>query len=93
MNCSETSEEDLDYMLHDAFVAEGDTSITDYLEQYDIDLRKSMVVRIKSWLVSAFSCAKEYRFRSLKYLIPDFINVSEYYQCRSVWSCCGRKCL
>ena len=43
MNCSETSEEDLDYMLHDAFVAEGDTSITDYLEQYDIDLRKSMV--------------------------------------------------
>ena len=43
MNCSETSEEDMDYMLHDAFVAEGDTSITDYLEQYDIDLRKSMV--------------------------------------------------
>ncbi len=43
MNCSETSEEDLDYMLHDAFVAEGDTSITDYLEQYKIDLRTSMV--------------------------------------------------
>lgn len=43
MNCSETSEEDLDYMLHEAFVSEGDTSITDYLEQYKIDLRKSMI--------------------------------------------------
>ncbi len=43
MNCSETSEEDLEYMLNDAFVAEGDTSLVDYLDQYHIDLRKSMV--------------------------------------------------
>ncbi|MCL6479254.1 MAG: FAD-binding protein [Peptococcaceae bacterium] len=42
MNCSEISEEDLQYM-HSCFVSEGDTSINDYLEQYNISLRKEMV--------------------------------------------------
>ena len=42
MNCSETNEDDMDYMMH-AFLSEGDSSIVDYLEQYDIDLRKEMV--------------------------------------------------
>lgn len=42
MNCSETSESDMDYMMQ-AFLAEGDSSIVDYLEQYDIDLHKEMI--------------------------------------------------
>ena len=42
MNCSETNEDDMDYMMH-AFLSEGDSSIVDYLEQYDIDQRKEMV--------------------------------------------------
>lgn len=42
MNCSETSEEDLQYMRR-CFVSEGDTSINDYLDQNHIDLRKEMV--------------------------------------------------
>ena len=43
MNCTETPEEDLQYMLYSGFVSEGSDSITDYLEQHDIDLRKSMI--------------------------------------------------
>lgn len=43
MNCTETSPEDLDYMLHTAMVSEGIDSITDYCEQYGIDLRRDMV--------------------------------------------------
>lgn len=42
MNCSETNEDDMQYMMN-AFLSEGDSSIVDYLEQYDIDLRKEMV--------------------------------------------------
>lgn len=42
MNCSQTSEEDLEHM-REAFVSEGDTSINDYMDQYGIDLRKHMV--------------------------------------------------
>ncbi len=42
MNCTQTSEEDLEYMKK-ALVSEGDTSILDYLDQYKIDLRKEMV--------------------------------------------------
>lgn len=42
MNCSETNEEDIAYMMK-AFLAEGDSSIVDYLEQYEIDLRKEMI--------------------------------------------------
>ena len=30
MNCTETTEEDMDYMLHTAFVSEGIDSLTDY---------------------------------------------------------------
>ena len=43
MNCTQTSDADLDYMLHDGFVSEGIDSITDNLEQNNIDLRKSMI--------------------------------------------------
>lgn len=42
MNCSETSNDDLDYMFK-AFVSEGDTSIPDYMDKYKIDLRKDMI--------------------------------------------------
>ena len=42
MNCSETNPEDMEYMMN-AFLSEGDSSIVDYLEQYDVDLRKEMV--------------------------------------------------
>lgn len=42
MNCSETNPDDMDYMMN-AFFSEGDSSIVDYLDQYDIDLRKEMV--------------------------------------------------
>lgn len=42
MNCSENDSEDMDFMMH-AFESEGDTSIVDYLEQYNIDLRKEMI--------------------------------------------------
>lgn len=42
MNCSETSEDDMQYMMN-AFLSEGDSSIVDYLDQYDINLRKEMV--------------------------------------------------
>ena len=42
MNCSETNPDDMDYMMN-AFLSEGDSSIVDYLDQYDIDLRKEMV--------------------------------------------------
>lgn len=43
MNCTETSAEDLDYMLHTAMVSEGIDSITDYCEHYGIDLSRDMV--------------------------------------------------
>lgn len=43
MDCTRTSPEDLDYMLHTAMVSEGIDSITDYCEQYGIDLSKDMV--------------------------------------------------
>lgn len=43
MNCTETSPEDLDYMLHEAMVSEGIDSITDYTEQRGIDLSKELV--------------------------------------------------
>jgi len=42
MNCTRTSEADLQHM-RESFVSEGDTSINEYLDQYGIDLRKSMV--------------------------------------------------
>lgn len=42
MNCSETAPDDMQYMM-DAFLSEGDSSLVDYMEQYDIDLRKEMV--------------------------------------------------
>ncbi len=42
MNCSETSQEDMEHMFK-SFVSEGDTSLIDYMEQYHIDLRKHMV--------------------------------------------------
>ena len=43
MNCTETTDEDLEYMLHDAFVSEGIDSITDHLKQRKINLRDSMI--------------------------------------------------
>ena len=43
MNCTQTSDEDLDYMLHDGFVSEGIDSLTDYMDQNGIDLHKSMI--------------------------------------------------
>ena len=42
MNCSQTSEEDLEHMRK-SFISEGDTSLNDYMEQYGIDLHKDMV--------------------------------------------------
>ena len=42
MNCTRTSEADLQHM-RESFISEGDTSINEYLDQYGIDLRKSMV--------------------------------------------------
>lgn len=42
MNCSENAPEDMEFMMH-AFESEGDTSIVDYLNQYNIDLRKEMI--------------------------------------------------
>lgn len=42
MNCTPLSEEDQEYMKY-CFSTEGITSITDYLEQHNIDLRKSMI--------------------------------------------------
>ena len=43
MNCTQTTDEDLDYMLHTAMVSEGIDSITDQLAQRNIDLRKEMI--------------------------------------------------
>ncbi|MCI9151860.1 MAG: FAD-binding protein [Lachnospiraceae bacterium] len=43
MNCTRTTDEDLDYMLHDAMVSEGIDSITDHLDQRGISLRDSMI--------------------------------------------------
>lgn len=42
MNCSKTSEEDIQYMMKQ-FISEGDTSLLDYFDQYHIDIRKKMV--------------------------------------------------
>jgi len=42
MNCSLTSEEDMQHM-RESFVSEGDTSINDYLDQYGIDLHREMI--------------------------------------------------
>lgn len=42
VNCTETSEEDLQHM-REAFNAEGDTSLVDYMDQFGIDLRKDMI--------------------------------------------------
>ena len=42
MNCSQTSQEDIDYMMTQ-FVSEGDTSLLDYFAQYEIDVRTKMV--------------------------------------------------
>ncbi|AGA68992.1 succinate dehydrogenase/fumarate reductase flavoprotein subunit [Desulfitobacterium dichloroeliminans LMG P-21439] len=41
MNCSGTSDDDLDYMMK-AFASEGDTSLVDYFDQYNLDLHKDM---------------------------------------------------
>lgn len=43
MNCTELSDEDMDYMLHTAFVSEGIDSLTDYFDQNGIDLKESMI--------------------------------------------------
>lgn len=43
MNCMGLSDTDMDFMLHDAFVSEGIDSLTDYFEQYDVDLKETMV--------------------------------------------------
>ncbi len=43
MNCTKTTDEDLDYMLHNAFVSEGIDSLTDQLEQRNIDLHDDMI--------------------------------------------------
>lgn len=43
MNCTETSPEDLAYMLKEAMVSEGIDSITDYTQQRGIDLSKEMI--------------------------------------------------
>lgn len=43
MDCTKTSPEDLDYMLHEAFVSEGIDSITDHLDQRGIKLEESMI--------------------------------------------------
>lgn len=43
MNCTKTTDEDLDYMLHTAFVSEGIDSLTDCFDKSNIDLRKSMI--------------------------------------------------
>lgn len=42
MNCSKTSDDDLEHMRK-SFIAEGDSSLNDYMEQYGIDLHKDMV--------------------------------------------------
>lgn len=42
MNCAENNPEDMEFMMH-AFESEGDTSIVDYLQQYNIDLHKEMI--------------------------------------------------
>lgn len=42
MNCTELSEEDMNYMQH-CFVTEGLTCLNDYFEQRGIDLHKSMI--------------------------------------------------
>lgn len=42
MNCTKTSRDDLQHM-RESFVSEGGTSINEYLDQYQIDLQKSMV--------------------------------------------------
>lgn len=42
MNCTMLSEEDLNYMRH-CFETEGISSVNDYLNQRNIDLRKSMI--------------------------------------------------
>lgn len=42
MNCSQTTEDDLEYM-RGCFASEGDTSIVEYLDRRRIDLRKEMV--------------------------------------------------
>lgn len=43
MNCTETTDEDLDYMFHEAMVSEGIDSLTDQLDQRNISLRDSMI--------------------------------------------------
>lgn len=43
MNCTQTTDEDLDYMLRTAMVSEGIDSITDHLDQRGISLRDSMI--------------------------------------------------
>lgn len=42
MNCSQNSEDDMQFMMK-SFVSEGDTSILDYLDQYNIDLHKEKI--------------------------------------------------
>lgn len=42
MNCTQLNDADMEYMKK-AFVSEGIDSITDYLEQHQIDLHKSMI--------------------------------------------------
>ncbi|MGM9521482.1 MAG: FAD-binding protein [Oscillospiraceae bacterium] len=42
MDCTEMSPEDLQYMLH-CFDTEGISALSDYFEQHDIDLGKSMI--------------------------------------------------
>ena len=43
MNCTQTTDEDLDYMLHTAMVSEGIDSITDQLAQRGVSLRDEMI--------------------------------------------------
>lgn len=42
MNCAENEPEDMNFMM-ESFNSEGDSSIVDYLEQYQIDLHQSMI--------------------------------------------------
>ncbi len=42
MNCTEVSDEDLEHMKR-AFVSEGISGLTGFMEQYGIDLRKDMI--------------------------------------------------
>lgn len=42
MNCTRTDDEDLEYML-DSFPSEGLASVVDYIDQYNVDLKRQMI--------------------------------------------------